>query len=86
MGPVNGLLRAIFEAAGAAVADVEGAFSSYDFETLVELPGIGSVPLNVARICVWTWVCVPPPLGSENHANATGYGVIAEAFADQLSL
>ena len=71
MGPVNALLRGLFEGAGDSVADLETAFSSNDFDTLVELPGAGSVPLNVARICMWTWVCAPAPLGPNNHPNAT---------------
>ena len=48
------------------------------------LPGAGEVPLNVARICMWTWICAPAPYGPDNHANAAGYGVIAQAFADEL--
>ncbi|HEY3164236.1 MAG TPA: SGNH/GDSL hydrolase family protein [Candidatus Limnocylindrales bacterium] len=86
VGPVNGLLKGIYGAGGAPVADIETAFSSNDFDTLVSLPGAGTVPLNVARICMWTWVCAPAPYGPDNHANATGYGVIARAFADQLGL
>jgi lysophospholipase L1-like esterase len=86
MAQVNGLLRAIFLGSGALVADVEGAFSSGDFATLVELPGLGLVPLAVARICVWTWACTPPPLGPDNHANVIGYGVIAGSFAEALGL
>ena len=86
LGPVNGLLRAIYEGSGDPVADIETAFSSNDFDTQVSLPGAGTIPLNVARICMWTWVCAPPPLGPDNHANATGYGVIARAYADALGL
>lgn len=86
IGAVNALLGALFGAAGVPVADVAGAFSSSDFETLVALPGVGDVPINVAKICLWTWVCASPPLGPDNHANATGYGVIAEAFAAELGL
>lgn len=86
LGPVNDLLRALYQGSGDPVADVEGAFSSDDFTTLVELPGAGMVPINVARICQWTWVCAPPPLGPNNHANAAGYGVMARAFADQIGL
>jgi lysophospholipase L1-like esterase len=86
LGPINGLLRAIYEGSGDGVADIETAFSSNDFDTQVNLPGAGAVPLNVARICMWTWVCAPPPLGPDNHANATGYGVIARAYADALGL
>jgi lysophospholipase L1-like esterase len=86
LGPVNGLFRSLYGAAGDPVADVEGAFSSNDFATLVDLPGVGTVPVNVARICEWTWVCAPPPLGPNNHPNAAGYGVIARAYADVLNL
>jgi lysophospholipase L1-like esterase len=85
MGPVNALLRGIYVAASAGVADIETAFSSNDFATQVDL-GFGPIPLNVARICTWTWVCAPPPLGPDNHANAAGYGVIADAFAAALGL
>ena len=86
VGPVNGLLRSIYRAAGDPTADVEGAFSSNDFATIVDLPGAGPVPLNVARICLWTWVCAPAPFGPDNHANAQGYGVIAAAYAAALGL
>ncbi|MCJ7710867.1 MAG: hypothetical protein MUQ32_08545 [Chloroflexi bacterium] len=83
---VNNLLRANYAAAGAGVADIEDAFSSYDFTTMVDLPGAGPVPVNVFKICLWTWVCAPPPLGPNNHANAAGYGVIAAAYAAVLGL
>jgi lysophospholipase L1-like esterase len=86
LAQLNRMLRAVFGASAVAVADVEGAFSSQDFSTIVNVPGIGFVPLNVARICQWTWVCAPPPLGPNNHANADGYGVIAQAFAVALGL
>jgi lysophospholipase L1-like esterase len=84
VGPVNQLVAGIFLASGARVADVAAAFSSDDFATQVPLPGVGLVPLNVARICMWTWVCAPSPLGPNNHANAAGYAVIAQAFAAAL--
>jgi lysophospholipase L1-like esterase len=85
IGPVNALLSGIYLASGALVADIETAFSSNDFTTLIDI-GFGPIPLNVARICMWTWVCAPPPLGPNNHANATGYGVMAGAFATALGL
>jgi lysophospholipase L1-like esterase len=86
IGPLNALLRGTFLASGALVADVEGAFASNDFATLVVLPGIGPVPRNVALICLWTWACAPPPLGADNHANTAGSAVIAAAFAQALNL
>jgi lysophospholipase L1-like esterase len=86
LGPVNGLLRGIYAGSGDRVANIERAFSSNDFDTQVTLPGAGTIPLNVARICMWTWVCAPAPFGPDNHANADGYAVIARAFATELGL
>ena len=78
---VNGFLTSIYTAAGVPVADVQGAFSTADFTPVLEL---GGLPLNVARICQWTWVCAPAPYGPNNHANAAGYAAIAQAFAAVL--
>ena len=78
--PMNAHLVNIYRAAGMAVADVEGDFSTADFDTLVSIEGVGSVPLNVARILGWTWAGTPPPLGPDSHANALGYRAIAAAF------
>jgi lysophospholipase L1-like esterase len=76
----NALLKGTYQAAGSPVADVQGAFSTTDFATLVTLPGVGPVPLNVARVCQWTWMCAPSPAGPNIHPNAAGYAVIAQAF------
>jgi lysophospholipase L1-like esterase len=77
---LNQLLTAADKAVGARTADVAGAFSTADFTDTATLPGVGTVPLNVARICTWTWMCAPSPVGPNIHANATGYKVIAAAF------
>jgi lysophospholipase L1-like esterase len=74
----NDLLEGMYAAAGDPVADVENAFSVTDF-TIVD-----GTPLDVVRECQWTWICTTPPLGPDIHANTVGYGVIAQAFADQL--
>jgi len=76
----NGLLRANYRAFGVRTANVQDAFSTTDFTDTAPLPGVGTVPLNVARICDWTWMCAPSPVGQNIHANATGYQVIACAF------
>ena len=76
----NSLLGASFGAFGVPVADVQAAFSTTDFADTATLPGIGIVPLNVARICAWTWMCAPSPIGPDIHANSVGYQVIAVAF------
>lgn len=71
---LNGLLSIVFRFGHARVADVAKAFSTDD-TTLVN-----GVPLNVARICQWTWMCVRQDI----HATTTGYGVIAQTFAKVL--
>ena len=77
----NRTLAQAYASAGVAVADVAAAFDSDEFDTFVPLPDGRMVPLNGARICAWTWVCVPPPVGPNVHANAAGYGAIAREFA-----
>jgi len=76
----NRVLTTVYEAFGARVADVFGAFHSGDFAGRVTVPEVGTVPRNVAAICRWTWECAPPPRGPNVHARAAGYGVIARAF------
>ena len=71
----NNFLEGIYAAKGDKVADVETAFSTTN-TTLV-----GGLPVDVAVICAWTWVCTP----SQNiHPNATGYHMIALAFEAKL--
>ena len=60
--------------------NVFGAFHSGDFTDKVRVPGIGTVPRNVAAICLWTWECAASPRGPNEHARPIGYGVIALAF------
>jgi lysophospholipase L1-like esterase len=81
----NKLLTTVYQQFGAGVANVFGAFHSGDFTDRVRVPGIGTVPRNVAAVCLWTWECAPAPRGPNEHARPIGYGVIALAFllADQ---
>lgn len=76
----NAILTAVYGGGNVAVADVAGSFSSTDLVTQVPLPGVGTVPLAVARICMWTWMCAK----SDIHANAAGYAVIAQAYLAKL--
>jgi hypothetical protein len=64
--------------------NVQDAFSTADFTNTAPLPGVGPVPLNVARICGWTWMCAPALVGPNIHANATGYQHIAAAFEQAI--
>jgi lysophospholipase L1-like esterase len=76
----NSLLTAVYQHFGARVANVFGAFHSGDFTDRARVPGIGTVPRNVAAICLWTWECAAAPRGPNEHARPVGYGVIALAF------
>jgi lysophospholipase L1-like esterase len=76
----NGYLAGVYQQYGADVADVFTAFDTTDFTDQVALPGLGTLPRNVATICQLTWECVPPPQGPNEHANAAGYHLIAETF------
>jgi monoamine oxidase len=76
----NNLLTRIYHTFGVRVADVFGAFRTTDFGGQVAVPGLGTLPDNVAAICRWTWECAPPPRGPNQHANHAGYQVIARAF------
>jgi hypothetical protein len=42
------------------------------------------VPLAVAQICKFTWMCAAAPRGPNIHANAQGYHKIAAVFAAKL--
>jgi len=76
----NRLLDPIYQRYGAQVANVFGAFHSSDFTDKVRLGRLGLLPRNVATICEWTWSCARWPRGPNEHANDTGYGMIALAF------
>ena len=75
----NAVLDQTYRAAGVPYADVTRAFHAAQF-----WPRIGGLPLNVALVCRWTWMCTPPPLGPDPHPNAEGYGAIARTFAELL--
>jgi hypothetical protein len=56
------------------VADVWGAYWSGRWQTVM------GVPINVRRICVYTWMCEDPPVGPNIHPNRRGHQVIANTF------
>lgn len=82
----NDVLGQTYAAFYVPVADVAGAFDSNNFTDMVPFPTPDSpfmISQNVALICLWTYMCVPDPVGPNIHANPTGYGVIA-ATIDQV--
>lgn len=78
------VLSAVYQEAGVPAADVFSAFDTTDMTDTMNVPGIGTLPKDVALICQWTWECAPPPAGPNEHANAAGYGVIAATFLAAL--
>jgi lysophospholipase L1-like esterase len=76
----NDLLGRVYQRFGVRVANVFGAFQTGDFGNPAAVPGLGTLPRNVADICRWTWECATPPRGPNVHANQAGYQVIAQAF------
>jgi lysophospholipase L1-like esterase len=82
----NGLLDGAYTRAGIAVANVFGAFDTTDFGDPTTVPGIGTLPRNVALICQWTWECEPSPRGPNQHANPAGYRVIASTILKAAGL
>jgi lysophospholipase L1-like esterase len=79
----SGILSTAYSAYGVPVADVESAFDTADSTTLVDYLG-QQMPLDVARLCEWTWACTAAPVGPDIHANAVGYQHIEQAFAEVI--
>ena len=80
----NGIIAAAYRGQHIRVADVAGAFKTDDFTDMTTLPGFGQVPVNVANICNFTWMCAAAPVGPNIHARPSGYKLIAGVFARQL--
>jgi lysophospholipase L1-like esterase len=79
----NNALAATYASAGIAMADVYAAFESDDFSTMVPSPfppPNDILPVNVANICTFTYMCDDPPVGPDIHATVAGYGLIAETL------
>ena len=74
----NDALEQTYAGLGVPVADIEGAFSTDDFGTIVHVRHLGDVPLNVARVCQWTFACAPR--GFDPHPNTIGYARMTEAW------
>lgn len=74
---LNEMLGTLYFAFQIPVADVARAYRITDF---TPVPGY-NLPLNVLLEFAWTWIGAAPPVGPDIHPNATGYTVIAAAFA-----
>ena len=73
---VNRTLETVFTDYGVPVANVAGAFMSYN---LKDYNGNG-IPDSVELLCAWTWMCSH----QNHHPNESGYAAIAELFYEML--
>ncbi|MGW3690452.1 SGNH/GDSL hydrolase family protein [Streptomyces sp. NPDC005125] len=80
----NQVVSAALTGQGAVVADVATAFDTFATTPLVPLPGLGDAPLNVVRICQYTFMCAASPQGPDSHLTDEGYRVMAGAFANEV--
>lgn len=74
----NATIVADDQAAGFRTADVATAFDTFDTAPVAWRHS--RVPEDVARACVLTWSCSPPPINHNIHPDGRGYRVIARAF------
>jgi len=80
----NRALDTVYAEFGYPVANVQNAFQTFNFYSYKFLPPSGPyVPENVYEICTLTYTCLTS--GGNPHPLESGYGVIAEAFAQALS-
>ncbi len=82
---LNDFLNTTYATAGISLADVYTAFGSGDF-TMVPSPldPNDMLPLSVANICTFTYMCDPAPVGPDIHANVAGYSLIADTLSAVL--
>jgi lysophospholipase L1-like esterase len=81
---LNAAMESAYDEFDIPMADVASAFDMTDTTPTV-VPGLGTLPLNVARTCQLTWMCAPAPLGPNRHPNDSGYRVIADTVTDLLA-
>ena len=78
--PLEQFVQAAYAPFGVTIVDTQGLLQTDDFVDTVTIPTFGTVPVNVAAICTYTYTCTWGDL----HPTTAGYGLIAHAFAKTL--
>jgi lysophospholipase L1-like esterase len=82
---VNDVLVKSYKAQKFKVADVATAFGTYKpFSQTTTYNGRAGVPVAVADVCKYTWMCAPAPRGPNIHATKSGYSLIADTMQKVL--
>lgn len=66
-------------------ADTFRAFKTAQTGTQTPVNGV-QVPVAVAQLCAYTFMCQPPPVGPDIHPNDAGYAAIATTIAKVLKV
>ena len=80
---LNDLFSTTYATAGVPMADIYAAFDSNDFTNMVAstLPAPNDMlPVAVANICQYTYMCDASPVGPDIHATDAGYALIASTM------
>ena len=80
---VTSFLDTTYDTAGIPLADVAAAFESDVFD-MAPPPNV-LLPVSVANICNFTYMCDADPVGPDIHANTAGYALIAETLAKTIA-
>lgn len=78
---INPGLKAQYESVRGHFVDVTAATGAYgSLDETTDYPPYGTIPVPVAEVCELTYFCSVGDI----HANAEGYGLIAQLIADSL--
>lgn len=78
---INPTLDQQYRSVRGQFVDVTAATGAYTpLEQTTDVPGIGTIPIAVAKVCDLTWFCK----WQDIHARASGYKVIADLVARTL--
>jgi lysophospholipase L1-like esterase len=80
--PLKQMIQTASAPFGVVLVDTLATFQTENFTDTVTLPGVGEVPVNVALICAYSWMCTHGDI----HLNAAGYGLISEEVEQALGL